>query len=1758
MKSLPTQLKIVLFFLLTLASLYADSYSNGSCGSADLISELNNQSSTISHNETGSVHESYDENDYYYFNISTSATVSVSYSSSDRTDFYFDTSCGPDKIMNNGTSANDSISVDAGDRVYIRVKAEERRNINYSINLTFTPSVTDADLSITKSVNNSTPEFGDRVTFTIVGRNNGSDTTEIRITDTLSAEFTNISASENRSSFNCNINSNTVTCDGSRDFDTNDNVTVTIEADVNGDGVINNTATIESTEAISDSNLNNNSDTATITVTPPNADLSITKSVNDSTPLSGERVTFTIVGRNNGDTSTRIKITDTLPSEFTNISASENRSSFSCDVNSNTVTCDGSRYFDTNDNVTVTIEADVTGEGDISNSAVIESDSSISDSNTNNNSDTAIVTLPIIPQTPPEMGNIPNQSATAGTYFELDVSSYVTLTNQDPILSYSLTGDLPSWLLFNSTSGILSGTPTVAAEAITFSVTATDNDGESNSDSFSVTVSPPLTETFGGRDFSQRTQHSLFGDVKVIGNTVLCILNNGECLEPSNSNSNTDTNLQKAPSSYSTLTLPSNATVEYARIYWQGRKYATSSNLSWDSASKTAAGKISLRKGDSGDFTELTADIKDFDSTESRNHVRVYSASADAASVVDGGGTYYIDTDSFYTATGEMDNQNPDDGLGAYGAWVLVVIYKDPDETKARNITIFDGYKKVTSSSGNVDVSVSGFLTPKSGEVDSTTYVFTAEGDKYLQNTGDVIKMAGATYNTTLQTLGTFDSRVDVAGTRSPNLNNNNGIDIHKYDTGTTSGARDIITTNETGAEFRFTSDQDTYFPSLIVFSTQLYLPQLCYDYSIKQDGHYLDIDRDAYPIARLDSTLSSSDLEIVVFLKNREADIIAQGIAIKADVNDSRFGHVGNIFTSNKNGSTLIDRGAPSSSSTLCDYNKNGDNSADNTGCTNGHDIRKGNGSLDAGDYIFTKYKLQPKGINSLQNIDEPLGLSLKYYIVAGGTKIEYPDYILGSQNVPLCPPTASYQPAWGNFNVVRSGQSGNIKNNLYTQISRKSFDSTVVFDSSPLTGDNEAPISDVNTTVLVEIIDVGAFGDINASCANPDSSLSTPIFVPINFTNASYQANLATQSSDYFNFAVKNAAFRVWYFNHNDGTLIQNWSASTTNSNKTLLSITDLYQSDTHTQCASSCSIESSSECFTCIKERYAQPLCSRDNFSVRPESYDLGIYDINQSLPAYDINSDPSNIKNTTKNYISDDYGYDTASAIASGRMKLASGYNYRFDITSTGHDGISLVPGYTRYFNGADEYNATILWDPQSAKTGCNDISDINLAFYVANGIMQNSEKSLTEVGEYKINIIDNSWTSVDWQNLTHHDTTSEGGFLSGDDCITGSTTSIAVSGKHGCKISTNHGSDGGGRTYKDHDIEFLAYKFDMSTIIPSHGENNSTVFNANTFLYMSDVLQNEEMSFHLKGAISAVGYDNSSLSNFVDNCYAKPIDITLNKTAIIGSINYKYRFHNSDISANEQNGTFNSTTGTISLGSNDFNKSNNGSVNTVLNLNFDRNVTNFSNPQELSFSTYDSNCSTPSSCSMNADLTTKTTQGTLNLNHTIKHYYGRSHASRQRYKGDRGTANIFYEVYCFGIVDGNTCNKTLLQNGVNSKRVDDIRWFINENHTANGGNAGTVTQKYGLTRVNASGATSGNHPDDSTLMIYDQSRGYPYKTTMENNASIWLIYNRDDQTATRNSFSVEFEEDSSNWSGLHDTNTTTKDVGTANTNRRLMW
>ncbi|MBB4801622.1 gliding motility-associated-like protein/uncharacterized repeat protein (TIGR01451 family) [Flavobacterium nitrogenifigens] len=186
---------------------------------------------------------------------------------------------------------------------------------------TVVPIATSADLSLTKTVNNTTPLVGSQVTFSIQINNAGPQSSEnIIVTDLLPTGYSYVSYTATAGSYDAVTGLWTV---GSMPVSTAH--TLQITAVVNATGNYTNSAEITaSSQPDPDSTPNNGITTeddyaeATATPTAQSSDLSLTKTVNNNTPLAGSPVTFAVVVTNNGpQDNTGVQITDLLPSGYT-------------------------------------------------------------------------------------------------------------------------------------------------------------------------------------------------------------------------------------------------------------------------------------------------------------------------------------------------------------------------------------------------------------------------------------------------------------------------------------------------------------------------------------------------------------------------------------------------------------------------------------------------------------------------------------------------------------------------------------------------------------------------------------------------------------------------------------------------------------------------------------------------------------------------------------------------------------------------------------------------------------------------------------------------------------------------------------------------------------------------------------------------------------------------------------------------------------------------------------------------------------------------------------------------------------------------------------------------------------------------------------------------------------------------------------------------------------------------------------------------
>ena len=172
-----------------------------------------------------------------------------------------------------------------------------------------------SDISVTKVVNNSTPQVGSQVTFTIAAINNGPlGATGVTVNDLLPSGLTYVSHTVSAGTYTPGTgvwSIGALSSGASR--------TMTITATVTPAAIPSrtNTAVVSANEP--DSNPNNN--TASATVNPLYANLAVVKTVNNSTQTVGQNVIFTILASNLGPSNaTGVVMNDLLPAGLVYVS----------------------------------------------------------------------------------------------------------------------------------------------------------------------------------------------------------------------------------------------------------------------------------------------------------------------------------------------------------------------------------------------------------------------------------------------------------------------------------------------------------------------------------------------------------------------------------------------------------------------------------------------------------------------------------------------------------------------------------------------------------------------------------------------------------------------------------------------------------------------------------------------------------------------------------------------------------------------------------------------------------------------------------------------------------------------------------------------------------------------------------------------------------------------------------------------------------------------------------------------------------------------------------------------------------------------------------------------------------------------------------------------------------------------------------------------------------------------------------------------
>jgi gliding motility-associated-like protein/uncharacterized repeat protein (TIGR01451 family) len=323
--------------------------------------------------------------------------------------------------------------------------------------------------------------------------------------------------------------------------------------------------------------------------------------------------------------------------------------------------------------------------------------------------------------------------------------------------------------------------------------------------------------------FSIRYQVNQKGGMIFLANTSLtCDCSANDEMPPGGSSDNNgfslnyidiDSESSTYMSSGDQLDLPNCSEISWAGLYWVGLLNDFPSNTeNYDDRDKI---KLSVN-GNS--YLDLTADVL----LDNQVGKVMYSCFKDVTSIVQ---------NNPIDANYRIANLVTENGNNTFGGWTMVVVYSNIYESM-KNITVFDGLANVNSSTGSVNIDLSGFLTPPSGDVKFELGVVAHDGDRgqtgdqlAFNGTGSFVNISDALHTSD----NAFNSSISRNGTltplRTPSLNNNLGHDANIYSPDNSSFQ--YIGNSASAASILVSTESETILTSVITSSIELYEPDL-------------------------------------------------------------------------------------------------------------------------------------------------------------------------------------------------------------------------------------------------------------------------------------------------------------------------------------------------------------------------------------------------------------------------------------------------------------------------------------------------------------------------------------------------------------------------------------------------------------------------------------------------------------------------------------------------------------------------------------------------------------------------------------------------------------------------------------------------------------------------------------------------------------------------------------------------------------------
>jgi len=1117
-------------------------------------------------------------------------------------------------------------------------------------------------------------------------------------------------------------------------------------------------------------------------------------------------------------------------------------------------------------------------------------------------------------------------------------------------------------------------------------------------------------------------------------------------------------------------------------------------------------------------------------------------------------------------------NEGRDPLLGDFAGWCMVVIYKEGFGGKPRNISIFNGYTPISVRSvSKRTLSIKGFKLPKKGDVSAQYSVFAGEGEwaigkqsyKYDKMTisktknGPQDQMPNVKDPTNIFD-GRFTSNIKRDNVGDNNLVNNNSLDIDSYDVSSIMTRYRNENENINEVFISLSSNQDYYTPSMLAFSAQLYAPKICYDTDVKL-GDYINVNtQDRYIDV---DDFEQLPLRIKVMLRNKESDfdLLNSKLRIK--------------FSPDENLSYIAGKSTYSPPNTFVYYPaKETDTNIGQIAI--GDRVTKEGGTLSAFDTTYAKlyYKFLADGYKGKFDIVVDAKLSFD-----GIRKVNYTMSTSVDEDsvfhIGRCNVDPVYNPYTWHFNVERGDstfdQDEPTRYSLYTQVVGVPYEVTIASYGKDVNGKYNKPKS-FSGVVELELLDASTFENNSSAgydsiCEDPDT-YNKGAFIKLNNQKRSSKIKIPDDFATYpKNLALRNAVFRVWSLitkENNQTTIVKHNCLSQDDASCFEKVYVNYYKNNRNINkakyCETECTSSQGDQCYNCLRSHFGKPTCSRDNFSIRPESYRISLNDNNQTNSTQSVQINSNNNRNINN---------------------LSAGYLYNLNIEATKFGATNeYARGYFLNVNGKSSTKEAIALF--SDKATCKDKKNHNIKIHMFNGKTHRYE-SLKEnrntpqngliirnSGKYKLHIQDSEWTKVDQKGYAYKP------FKDRADCIENSTDVYygGLNSQRGCLIKSNHGSK-----YYDLSVSMHPYSFILNNLALRANPNSSA-----GYIYINDlnktkslISNSKVMALNLNTTITAIGKDKTILTNYTKDCSAQNLSINLNYDTLEGDKNKtikdslehdleaQYSIYVQGIDSSVNVNKVNGTSMSVNYDKKYFDKTSAGSAIFNEYFNFKRSFNGAVNPFTVYFKDF------------NLQSTLDKSTVDLNKNH-IPVAYKTINSKKTVYYAKAKSLSDFYDdidrkIVKTPIIITLFCDKSLEyceKYGINTStsKTSEFDWWVSKNHSVSRGEGKVELKTNDNNKVIVVpslvdsfllGVNKDVQVEDKGITIKPYIATISPTDNMKNNYP-WLLFNKNKNEAPKYLYKVKFIDTPTAWSGEGKTGHTIDVNASGRKNNKIEW